>query len=252
MTAFLDFPAESYEQGLAFWQAATSQVPSAARGDHDEFRTLLPITGDDFLRVQRLGEGDTRVHLDLHVDDQTVARERAAELGARLVHDNDYATFHSPAGVVFCTVSQPCSRPPTPADWGGHLSLIDRVGIDVPAALHPAECAFWSAMLGWPPVPGTGPGVVELARPEGQPLGLRLWAVPDATEVRVQLDVATDDRRAEVRRLTALGADKLAEGPAETLMQGPAGVSFRVSERLPRADLPEQRRGRRERRQRGS
>ena len=252
MTAFLDFPADSYERGLAFWQAVTSQVPSAARGEHGEFRTLLPITGDDFLRVQRLGDGATRVHLDLHVDDQAVARERAVELGATLVHDDGYATFHSPAGVVFCTVSQPCSRLSSPADWGGHRSLVDRVGIDVPAADHPAECAFWSAMLEWPTVPDTGPGVVELERPAGQPLGLRLWAVPDATEVRVQLDVATDDRRAEVRRLTALGADLVAEGPAESLMRGPVGLSFRVSERMPRTDLPEQRRARRERRRRES
>ena len=74
ISAFLDLAPEEPERATAFWQGVTGYGLSPARGDHDEFATLLPPDGDDFLRVQRLGGGPSRIHLDLHVADLAPAR----------------------------------------------------------------------------------------------------------------------------------------------------------------------------------
>ena len=58
---------------------------SPSRGENGEFATLMPPDGDDFLRVQRLADGPSRIHLDLHVDDPSTAAERAVGLGAKVV-----------------------------------------------------------------------------------------------------------------------------------------------------------------------
>ena len=71
LTAFLDFPADSFDAGVAFWQAVTGSGLSAFRGANGEFATLLPPDGDAYLRVQRLAAGDGGCHLDLHLDTAT-------------------------------------------------------------------------------------------------------------------------------------------------------------------------------------
>lgn len=58
ITAFLDFRAEHHDSGLEFWKAATAYDLSSARGDYDEFTTLLSHDGDPYLGVQRLSDGD--------------------------------------------------------------------------------------------------------------------------------------------------------------------------------------------------
>jgi hypothetical protein len=51
LTVFLDFPAGSFEAGVAFWREATGSGRSPFRGVHGEFATLLPPSGDAYLRV---------------------------------------------------------------------------------------------------------------------------------------------------------------------------------------------------------
>ena len=67
VTAFLDLAPEEHEEGLALWERLTGYRRSSTRGATGEFVSLLPTRGDDFLRVQRLGSGVSRVHLDLQV-----------------------------------------------------------------------------------------------------------------------------------------------------------------------------------------
>jgi hypothetical protein len=58
LTVFLDFPADSFDAGVAFWRAVTGYGLSPFRGEAGEFATLLPPSGDAYLRVQRLVEWD--------------------------------------------------------------------------------------------------------------------------------------------------------------------------------------------------
>ena len=97
----------------------------------------MPPAGDDFLRVQRLEQGPSRIHLDLHVTDAGAAAERAVALGARVVDrpEQGYVVLESPGGFTFCFVHHPASRRPRPTAWpGGHTSLVDQVCLDIPAA----------------------------------------------------------------------------------------------------------------------
>lgn len=235
LTAFLDYPADGHAEGLAFWQAVTAQVPSAARGDHGEFQTLLPVTGDDYLRVQRLQSGPAGVHLDLHVEDQERARNRANGLGATLLAEGeDYATFRSPAGFVFCTVSQPCSVRPGPARWGGHVSLVDEVCLRIAEDVYEREALFWARLL----ERRLTPSMVDrrfdvLPRPPGNALRLLLSRCPTGTPPKSHLDIATDDREAEVVRLLALGATSAEVAQHWTMMCAPGGMDFCVTDRSP-------------------
>src|SRR4051794_40559004 len=103
LTAFLDFPADRYDAGVAFWERVTGYQRSAPRGEHDEFATLVPPDGDDYLRVQRLASGGPRIHLDLQVDDVAAAGAAAERLGAGIAEDHgDHQVLRSPGGFTFC------------------------------------------------------------------------------------------------------------------------------------------------------
>ncbi len=107
VTAFLDFPADEFDSEVAFWSDVTGYAVSSVRGNHDEFATLMPHDGDAFLRVQRLAYGPPRIHLDLHVDDLSMAAHRAVELGAEVVGHPDpghVVVLTSPGGFTFCFV----------------------------------------------------------------------------------------------------------------------------------------------------
>ena len=120
-TAFLEFPAETFEQGSVFWQAVTASAVSAPRGAHAEFATLLPAQGDAFLRIQRLHDGPAGCHLDMHADDAPATAAEAERLGAALVGAEDgYVVLRSPGGLSFCVVGHEGeAERPQPALWPG-------------------------------------------------------------------------------------------------------------------------------------
>ncbi|HET6953225.1 MAG TPA: VOC family protein [Acidimicrobiales bacterium] len=106
-----------------------------------------------------------------------------------------------------------------------HRSRLTAIAIDVPADLHDREATFWAGAL------GTG---VE-ADEDGTYLGVghagwvevfvqRLGDGPP----RVHLDVETDDVDAEVARLEALGAERVAQIRTWWVMRDPAGLPFCV------------------------
>jgi len=107
LTVFLDFPAGSFDAGVAFWREVTGYGLSAARGAHGEFATLQPSAGDAYLRVQRIRDGAGGCHLDLHVDTETASLDtvarRAQEAGA-LVRNAEpgLVVAESPGGFLFC------------------------------------------------------------------------------------------------------------------------------------------------------
>ncbi|WP_045875617.1 VOC family protein [Pseudofrankia sp. DC12] len=217
LTAFLDFPAADFERGVAFWRAVTATTLSAVRGDGGEFATLLPADGDAFLRVQRLGDGPARVHLDVHRAD--------AEFQART----------SPGGFVFCEVRDGESVRPGPVGWpGGHASLVDQVCLDIPADRYDEERAFWAELTGWELRAGSRPEFRYLDRPAGIPLRLLLQRLDEPTgSVRAHLDLAATDRAAETRRHVELGATVVARLGRWTALRDPVGLSYCITDRDP-------------------
>ena len=186
---------------------------SEPRGEHREFATLVPPTGDDFLRVQRVQDGPGGLHLDLHVADPRASADAAKDLGAGEVADRGYVVMRSPGGFPFCFVTEAARAAPNRWSTDGTASIVDQVCLDMPVAAYDEECAFWAALTGQEHVDVASPEFSRLVRPEGQPLQFLLQRLDEPNgRVRGHLDLAADDRAAEVRRHVMLGAALDAEG----------------------------------------
>ncbi|MFL6173838.1 MAG: VOC family protein [Marmoricola sp.] len=221
ITAFLDLPAASWADGTAFWRAVTATDLSPARGSNDEFATLLPPTGEPFLRVQRTASGAPGIHLDLHGADQ------------------EWEVRTSPGGFAFCVNVAAGGQRPPPQVWpGGHASLVDQVCLDIAPDDYEAECAFWAGLTGWELAPTSAPYMRQLVRPEPMPLRVLLQRRDEGGgPVTAHLDIATTDREAEVSRHEALGASVDGGGPRWTRLRDPAGMLYCVTDRNPHTGL---------------
>jgi hypothetical protein len=108
-----------------------------------------------------------------------------------------------------------------------HYSRLSKIVIDVPAADHDRELAFWSG--------ATGQQLIQFDRhPEyhgaelpGHDLGLLIQRLGDGPG-RLHLDIHTDDPAAEMARLEKLGAEPVAQVHAWWIMRDPAGLLFCV------------------------
>ena len=234
MSAFIDVPASDFESSVSFWSAVSGHPPSARRGADDEFVALVPPVGDDHLRMQRVGDGAPRIHLDLHVPDPRSAADRAVALGAREVADNGYVVLRSPGGLTFCHVGHPAASAAPPGRWpDGSRSIIDQLCLDIPRSIFDGEAAFWQSLLGWPSVGSSYAEFERLARPDGQALRVLLQRVGDNEPVRAHLDLACSAREREVLRHVGLGARVVAEHDAWTVMADPAGMAYCLTDRPP-------------------
>jgi len=235
ISAFLDLPAASFAPATRFWGEVTGYRLSEPRGEHREFGTLVPATGDDFLRVQRVQDGPGGLHLDLHVADPRASAEAAKHLGAGEVADRGYVVMRSPGGFPFCFVTEVAGVRPEPlVHDDGTASMVDQVCLDMPVAAYDEECAFWAAVTGHEHVDVASPEFSRLVRPEGQPLQFLLQRLDEPNgRVRGHLDLAADDRAAEVRRHVLLGAALDAEGRGWTVLRDPAGAAYCVTDRNP-------------------
>jgi hypothetical protein len=245
LTIFLDFPADAFAPGVAFWQAVTGSGLSAHRGATGEFATLLPPDGDAYLRVQRLAAGEGGCHLDLHVDTDTEplaeAAERARSLGARLLHTEDGLIIAaSPAGFTFCLVAWhgehivPSPLPTAPPGDAG-ASRVDTVCIDIQPAEFERECAFWAALTGRQTRPAPVPGFAFLRMPPGMPVRIILQRLEDAApeqRARAHVDFGAPDP-ATVGAHVALGARVATEQEHWTVLTDPAGREYCLVHRPP-------------------
>lgn len=178
----------------------------------------MPPDGDADLRVQRLEEGPSRIHLDLHADDHA------------------FAVHSSPGGLVWCSVSDPAGSPPAPVTWpGGHRSRVDQVCLDIASDGYDAECAYWSDLTGWPVRPSASHAEFRrLQVPDGMVMKVLLQRLDEPTgPVRAHLDLATDDRAAETERHVALGAVVVDRRPGWTVLRDPAGSPYCITDRPP-------------------
>ncbi|MEE3126989.1 MAG: VOC family protein [Actinomycetota bacterium] len=238
VSAFLDLAPAAWECGIAFWAQASGTTLSALRGPDREFGSLLPPEGDDHLRVQRLAEGESRVHLDLHVDDPVSAADGAVALGAQVVHrsEHGYVVLDSPGGLTFCFVSHRAEVRSRPVTWPeGHSSLVDQVCLDISPDRFEEEVAFWAALTGWERgSSAVSVSFVPLVRPAGQPLRVLLQRTDDPRpHTGAHLDLATTDRAAEAERHVALGAVVVASYPVWTVLRDPAGLAYCLTDRDP-------------------
>ena len=87
--------------------------------------------------------------------------------------------------------------------------------------------AFWGGALGLDvrSLPGEEGKYIELVDPSGQ-LHIEVQAVSHPS--RVHLDIESDDVEAEVRRLEALGAKRVAKVNTWWVMEAPTGQRFCV------------------------
>jgi len=237
MTAFVDLTPEEFDRGVEFWQGVTGYALSPVRGEHDEFATLVPPDGDAHLRVQRLGDGPSRVHIDLHVTDPVAATDEAVALGATVVTRHPtYAVLMSPGGFEFCFERQPLSRPAPPADWGGGLrSVVDQVCLDVPEPAYETEFGFWRTLTGWEEHEiHAHPEFRRLIGPADRPLHLLVQRLEEQTgPVRAHFDLAASDQQTEVERHRALGASVAWFGDGWVVMTPPAGPAYCITGRSP-------------------
>lgn len=234
LTAFLDLAPAEHATAVEHWRGVTGHELSPARGEAGEFASYLPPDGDVHLKVQRLGDGPSRVHLDLHVPDLAGAVEDAVGLGATLVAEHDYAVLTSPGGFTFCYVTERSTVRAAPATWpGGHRSSVDQLCLDVPPATWDAELAFWQALTGWSARSG-GREFVSLVRPPALAVRILLQRLDDPRPtVTGHLDLACSDRAAETERHVGLGAAVLSVHDRWTVLAPPAGPAYCLTEREP-------------------
>lgn len=234
LTLFLDFPAGRFDACVAFWRQVTGYGLSAARGSAGEFATLLPPSGDAYLRVQRLADGAGGCHLDLHVDTETeplaAAADRALSLGAALKHQSTgLVVAESPGGLAFCLTEWrgEAAVPPPLAGARGGASRVDTLCVDVPAPAFERECAFWAELTGWAARPLPFPEYAVLRQPAGTQLAARviLQRLGDSDRgdrARAHVDFGSTDPDALARHI-GLGAHLVHALEHWTVLSDPAG-----------------------------
>ena len=231
VTGFLDSPSRAAEP---FWLAVTGSSVSARRGPGGAFATLVPADGDAYLRVQVVGDPPARAHLDLHVDDAAAAAESVVGLGAVVPFaEPGLVVLRSPAGIVFCLVDWAGERVvPAPVRWpGGQVSRVDQLCLDIPAADHARESAFWAGVTGWRARASGLPEFSFLEPEGGLPVRLLLQRT-GGSRSGVHLDLACADVEAEVARHVGLGAQVVRRVPGDwTTLRDPVGREYCVTRR---------------------
>jgi catechol 2,3-dioxygenase-like lactoylglutathione lyase family enzyme len=107
-----------------------------------------------------------------------------------------------------------------------HKSRLAALVIDCRCDDLSEHVAFWSGALGYEPVYfDEEPDYVGLGVP-GDEVTVILQRVDH--DSRVHLDIETDDQEAEVKRLEALGAKRVADIKRWVVMEAPSGHRFCV------------------------
>ena len=120
-----------------------------------------------------------------------------------------------------------------------HRSQLAGFIIDCQTADLDDAAAFWGAALGLPERRSDDPAEAEYVQLETPPGDLHIEVQRVEHPSRVHLDIETDDIEAEVRRLEALGARRIADIRRWVVMEAPTGQRFCVV-RAARANFAEQ------------
>ena len=103
----IDVPPAEHDRELAFWNAAVGQ-PLTQFERHPEYHGAM-LPGQDFgPLIQRLGQGQAGVHVDIHTDDLPgpfgAQFFQPGHLGGQA---HSWQLMRDPAGLVFCVIPQP-------------------------------------------------------------------------------------------------------------------------------------------------
>jgi len=103
-TVVLDLGPEVHDTALEFWKTALDAGARPAK-EYPEYHVMRHPAAVGSVVVQRLGEGASRIHLDIESDDVPAEVERLAAAGASVVQTvNDWTVMRDPAGLLFCVV----------------------------------------------------------------------------------------------------------------------------------------------------
>lgn len=102
----VDVPAHDAERTARFWRGATGADLTLLYTDAPEYVGAdLPYAEHFTFLVQELGEGEPRVHLDIHTDDVEAEVTRLERLGAvRVRKVRTWWVMRDPVGLVFCVL----------------------------------------------------------------------------------------------------------------------------------------------------
>jgi predicted enzyme related to lactoylglutathione lyase len=109
-----------------------------------------------------------------------------------------------------------------------HKSRLGTVVIDCRTGQLDEAAAFWSGALGWPAEKLADPNDANFRRLAGPPREIEVLVQSVSHPSRVHLDIETDDVEAEVLRLEALGARRVAQVKRWWVMEAPTGQRFCV------------------------
>ena len=109
-----------------------------------------------------------------------------------------------------------------------HKSRLGTIVIDCQADDAGAAAEFWSRALGWAARPPSGPDEANYRQLDAPPNEVKVLVQAVSHPSRVHVDIETDDVDAEVARLEALGARKVAQVKRWWVMEAPTGQRFCV------------------------
>ena len=107
-----------------------------------------------------------------------------------------------------------------------HKSRLGTVVIDCQTEDLDEPARFWSAALGRPSETLNDPGDSNYRDLEGPADEVKVLVQAVKHPSRVHIDIETDDIEAEVRRLEALGARRVAQVKRWWVMEAPTGQRF--------------------------
>jgi len=238
MHVVIDVPPRLEAVSTAFWAQVLGWSPSAPWPADPAFRSFEPSDspGDAYVHRQ-VGDHGPRIHLDVEVSDRAAETDRLRRLGASVGPAHaEWQVMESPGGLPFCLVDPADRTVPQPVTWDRHRSRIVQVCIDSPVGRHEVEVEFWRSATQGSWEPGDAEEFAGKLRPEEGPVQLLLQRLgPDssATVTSAHIDLGTDDVDAEVKRVAALGAERIHPGRGWFTLRDPAGMEFCVTANRP-------------------
>jgi hypothetical protein len=102
----VDVPGHDAERTARFWSGATGAQLTHLYPETPEYVGADLPYGEHFtFLVQRLGEGEPRIHLDIHTDDLEAEVTRLEGLGAvRIRKVHTWWVMRDPVGLAFCVL----------------------------------------------------------------------------------------------------------------------------------------------------
>ncbi len=244
----LTFACEDPARVAEFWGQLLDYETAGAG---DSWLATDPRSESTGLRFSRMAKSPTielPIHVDVTVPDREAELARVLELGGRLVttkthrmgdFETTWTVMRDPEGNGFCIESLPDAPPQR------------HIGNVTFSCAEPRELGrFWANALGWPDE-NIDEGFLQRFRDAGederQVTSFHLVRQPEGRRPRllfqrreksrpdsypIHLDFDSDNREAEIERLTAAGASvvetKVGTNITFTVMRDPEGNPFRV------------------------